>query len=62
MTTIPDIVNASVSLSAVGASQAKFSVPILLVDDSNIPVDRRYRTVTKSSYTTTLTAATDAYT
>ncbi|MCP4547081.1 MAG: DUF3383 domain-containing protein, partial [bacterium] len=47
---------------AVGASQAKFSVPILLVDDSNIPVDRRYRTVTKSSYTTTLTAATDAYT
>jgi len=54
-----EIVNVSVSLTAVPASQANFSVPILLVDHADVPIDRRYRTVTKSSYATALTAATE---
>ena len=58
---IQDIVNVTIGLSATPASQAKFTVPCLLVDDTNVPVDRRYRTVTRSSYATTLTSATAAY-
>ena len=54
-----EIVNTSVSLTAVPASQANFSVAILLVDHADVPIDRRYRTVTKSSYATTLTASTE---
>jgi hypothetical protein len=54
-----EIVNVSVSLTAVPASQANFSVPLLLVDHADVPIDRRYRTVTKSSYATALTAATE---
>lgn len=54
-----EIVNVSVSLTSVPASQANFSVPILLVDHADVPIDRRYRTVTKSSYATSLTASTE---
>ena len=55
---VQDVVNVSIGLSTTPASQAKFTVPILLVDHADIPIDKRYRTVTKSSYATTLTAAT----
>ena len=59
---VSEIVNVSIGLSAVPASQTSYGVPLLLVDHADIPIDRRYTIVTRSSYTTTLTAATDAYT
>lgn len=55
---VTEVVNASVSLTAVPASQANFSTPMLLVDHADVPIDRRYRTVTKTSYATSLTAST----
>ena len=56
---VQQIVNSSVSLTAVPKSQANFSVPLLLVDHSDIPIDKRYRTVSKTSYATDLTASTN---
>ena len=61
MTTIADIVNVSIGLSAVPVSQVSYGVPILLVDTDDVPIDRRYSIVTRSSYTTDLTSGTDAY-
>lgn len=55
---IQDIVNVSIGLSVTPASVASFNVPLLLVDHADIPIDRRYRIVTRSSYATDLTAAT----
>jgi hypothetical protein len=57
---VSEVVNVSVGLSVTPASQASFSVPLLLVDHADIPLDRKYRQVTRSSYATDLTAATDA--
>lgn len=56
-----EIVNVSIGLSATPASQATFTVPLLLVDHADIPYDRRYNIVTRSSYTTDLTASSTAY-
>jgi hypothetical protein len=56
---INEIVPVTIGLSASPASQARFSTPILMVDHADIPVDKRYRTVTRSSYATALTASTD---
>lgn len=56
---VQQIVNASVSLTAVPKSQANFSVPLLLVDHDDVPIDKRYRTVSKTSYSTDLTASTN---
>ncbi len=61
MTVITDIVPVTIGLSEVPSQQVSYSVPLLLVDDANVPVDQRYKIVTRSSYTTELTAATDAY-
>lgn len=56
-----EVSDVTISLSAVPASQASFNVPILLVDHADVPIDRRYRTVTKTSYTSALTSATAQY-
>ncbi len=54
-----EIVAATVSLSKVPASQAKFTVPLLLVDHADVPIDKRYLITTRSAYTTDLTASTE---
>lgn len=51
--------NVSTALSSTPASTADFGVPALLVDHADIPRDTVYRTVSKSSYATDLTASTD---
>ncbi len=56
---VQDLVNVSIGLSATPASQAKFTVPLLLVDHADVPLDKKYRIVTRSSYATDLTASTD---
>lgn len=53
------IVNVSIGLSVTPASKLSFSIPLLLVDHADVPVYDRYRTVTKTSYASALTAATD---
>lgn len=57
---LSDIYSVSIGLSVVTAAQAGFSVPMLLVDSTDVPVDRRYIITTKSSYDTDLTADSDA--
>lgn len=53
------IMNVAIGLSATPASQANFSVPMLLVDTDDVPIYRRYRTVSKSTFGTNLTDSTD---
>jgi hypothetical protein len=55
-----EIVNVSVGLSATPASQANFSVPMLMIDTALVPVYRRYRTVSRSSYATVLATEAEA--
>ncbi len=57
---VSEIVNVTIGLSVTPASQASFNVPLLLVDHADVPIDQRYRQVTRSSYTSDLTAATPA--
>jgi hypothetical protein len=57
---VSEIFNTSVTLTQAPASQANFSVPMLLVDHADVPVDLRRRIVTRSDYTTILTAASAA--
>jgi hypothetical protein len=54
-----EIVNVSIGLSVTPPSQAGFTVGLLLVDHSDIPIDRRYRQVTRSSHSSDLTTGTD---
>lgn len=61
MPTVEDIVSVQISLSATPPSTASFGIPCLLVDDSNVPVDKRQIQVQRSSYATSLTSGTDAY-
>ena len=56
---VSEIVPVTIGLSATPASQATFSVPILMIDHADVPLDKRYRTVTKSSFATALTASSD---
>lgn len=58
MAKIQDFASLSIGLSVNPASQASFGVPLLLVDHADVPIDRRYRIVTRSSYATDLTAST----
>ena len=55
------VASTTIGLSASPQTVTRFTAPCLLVDHADIPLDRRYRTVTKASYATTLTASTDAY-
>ena len=57
---LTELIDYSIALSAVPAQSAGFSVPLLLVDAPEVPIDKRYRTVTWSTYTTTLTTTTAA--
>ena len=52
--------NVSTALSSTPPSTADFGVPAILVDHADVPLDVRYRTVSKDSYGTDLTTATDA--
>ena len=56
---VSEVVSVAIGLSVTPASQAGFTVPILMVDHADVPVDRRYRQVTRPSYATDLTAATE---
>lgn len=56
---VSEVASVTIGLSTTPASVASFSVPLLLVDHADIPVDRRYLQVTRSSYSTDLTASTD---
>jgi hypothetical protein len=56
---VSEVASVTIGLSTTPASVASFSVPLLLVDHADVPVDRRYRQVTRSSYATDLTASTD---
>lgn len=58
---ISEIINVSIGLSVTPPSQAGFTVPMLLVDHDDVPIDRRYIEVTKSDYATALTAATEQH-
>jgi hypothetical protein len=58
---ISDFSSVNIALTATPPSVANFSVPMLLVDDANVPIDKRRRIVTRSNYQTTLTSSTDAY-
>lgn len=57
---LTELIDYSIAPSAVPASTAGFSVPLLLVDAPEVPVDKRYRTVTRSTSATTLTTTTTA--
>lgn len=51
---ITELFNLDIALSSVPASSAGFSVPLLLVDATEVPIDKRYRQVTRSDYATVL--------
>ena len=57
---VSDIFDVSIGLSSTPAANAGFSVPLLLVDHADIPIDRRYIITDRSSYATDLTADSDA--
>jgi len=61
MPKVSDIVSVTVGLSATPPSTASFGISCLVVDDVNVPIDRRQIQVTRSSYGTDLTSGTDAY-
>ena len=50
--------NVTTGLSATPASVTGFTVPALLVDHADIPIDVRYRIVSRSSKDTDLTSGT----
>lgn len=56
---ISELINLSIGVSVTPASQASFNIPLLLVDHADIPVDRRYRSVNRSSHAAALTASTE---
>lgn len=58
---VTELIDYSIALSSVPAQSAGFSVPLLLVDAPEVPIDKRYRIVTRSDYATVLdTTATAA--
>lgn len=57
---VTEIVDYSIALSSVPAQSAGFSVPLLLVDAPEVPIDKRYRIVTRSDYATVLDTTTTA--
>jgi hypothetical protein len=62
MATISDFANLSIGLSATPPSTASFGVPILMVDSTDVPIDKKFIITAPTTYTTDLTAASDAYT
>lgn len=57
---LSNIFDVNIGLSVVPAAVAGFSVPLLLVDHADIPIDRRYIITDADAYATDLTASSDA--
>jgi hypothetical protein len=57
---LSELISYTIALSSVPASTAGFSVPGLLVDAPEVPIDKRYRIVTRSDYASILTTTTTA--
>jgi hypothetical protein len=57
---VNEIADVSTGLSATPPSVASFSVPVLLVDDAAVPLDRRYIITNRAAYQTDLTSGSDA--
>jgi hypothetical protein len=57
---VNQIADVSIGLSVTPAATAGFSVPLLLVDTTDVPIDRRYIITSRSSFATDLTADSDA--
>lgn len=55
------IVDASTGLSVTVPASAGFSIPLLLVDTDDVPLDRAYLQTSKSEYASDLTSGSDAY-
>jgi len=58
---VSDIVPVTIGFSRTPPSQASFGVGCVLVDHSDVPIDRRYRIVTNPGYLTSLTSGSAAY-
>jgi hypothetical protein len=56
MAEIQDFASLTIGLTVNPASQANFSVPLLMVDSEDVPIDKRYIITTRSSKDTDLTA------
>jgi len=61
MANIKDFASLTIGLSVNPPSQATFTTSMLMVDTSDVPVDKRYAVITKDSFATDLTDASDAY-
>lgn len=59
MAKISDFSDVNISLSSSPAAQATFTTAMVLVDHSDIPIDLRYKTCTRSTYSTLFTASTN---
>lgn len=57
---LTELVDFSIGLAAVPAQSAGFSVPLHLSDTTDVPIDKRYRIVSKSDYASILTAGSAA--
>lgn len=57
---VNEIADVSTGLSSTPPSVASFSVPLMLVDTDDVPLDKRYIITARSSYATDLTADSDA--
>lgn len=56
---VNEIADVSTGLSATPPSVSSFSIPLLLVDHADVPIDMRYIITSRSAYSTDLTASTD---
>lgn len=58
---VDEIASFTTGLSVTPPASAGFSVPLLLVDTEDVPLDRRYLITARASYADELTADSDAY-
>lgn len=58
---ITEVVDYSIALSSVPASTAGFSVSMLLADVTEVPIDTRYRIVTRSTYASVLSGSAETW-
>ena len=61
MAKVTDFFRFSINLQSSPQTAEKFSIPMIMVDTDDVPVDTRYRQVTPSTYATRLTADSEAY-
>lgn len=60
MATVQKFANLTINLVSNPAMATKFTVPMLLVDTDDVPIDKRFRKVTPATLSTRLTAASEA--